>query len=158
MALSPSNNYLVNLQGLMRSGHSLVGLVCLVSMTVCLTAMLTGYAGIAVGSASIIGVIVLGVVGRYVLKGPEAEKASPSVTIADNRVSLINIDPASLPELRRLARMLRQPLPAPSGIIKGIAADPMSVIDLTPEQAEEMRQQDLAEDDDETSAVGATTP
>lgn len=153
MERSPSNNWLVNLKGLMKSGHSLIGLLCLVLMVVCVTAMITGNSWLAGGSFIAILTIVLFVGVRYLLKGPEAEKASPSVTIAHNRVNFINIDPAMIPELRKLLRLLRQPLPPPAGIIKGIAADPNSIVALTLEEAEAIRQQDLAEDDDETSAV-----
>jgi hypothetical protein len=63
-----------------------------------------------------------------------------------------------MPELRKLMRDMRQPLPPPAGIINGLASDPKAIVELSPEKAGELVEQDLREEEGEFAVASIEKP
>lgn len=92
-------------------------------------------------------VIVLTVLFRYITKGPEADRGLPVLAFTDVRIMNVDVSIMQRPEFQKLLSVLmslRQPLPAPAGIVKGSASDPGSIQEVTPEEAERLRKEDNA--------------
>jgi hypothetical protein len=136
----------LNLRGILRSSHALLGL-----LAVCAGALfaVSLWAGFDFGKylfSAIFFVLFVCVIVRYCVKGPEADRSQPtiSVTHQDNRLQahIVNIDSTAeiLSILQAVSR--RRPLPPPVAIIQGSATDLNAQRSLTPEQAKQLQESD----------------
>ncbi len=141
---SPSSNFgffhwPARLAGILRSSHALIGLLATLSFGFVFVP------GLSVYAFGLFTVIVLAVLFRYMTKGPEADRALSTLAISDVRIMNVDFSMMQRPEFQRFMSTLmslRQPLPAPAGIVKGSASDPASIQEITPEEAEKLREQD----------------
>lgn len=108
------------------------------------------YPVLAYVMGSVVTLELLVVILRYAVKGPEADRMQPTVTIVQSAgqqtLELRNIDTAEMEALVRLAVKFRKPLPPPAGIVRGSAADPTAIEEVSPERAAALLQEDLGED------------
>jgi hypothetical protein len=131
--------------GLLRSSHALIGLLALL----CLAFFVAGSKVPIVANTSygLFVLIVLSIVGRYLLKGPEADHRLPSITVSQTMVSIANISVGSMQttEFQALIAGLiqsRRPLPAPAGILKGPSSDPNAIQRVSQKESEELQSKD----------------
>jgi hypothetical protein len=144
---SPSSKSLeIRLTGLLKSSHSLLGVLValtLVGLGLCLKFNFP-FGAYAFCLLFIISVLLI--VTRFALKGPEADRVQPSVSLThqDNRVQahFLNVEMSAQMLAAFQSVLTRRPLPAPSAIIEGLASDPASFRPLTIEEAQALAQQD----------------
>ncbi len=148
MVLSASDNLAPFWRGVRSPQALMVGLggVCAVFFGLAREA----YPIVAYGFALLVGVQVLVVVVRYAIRGPEADRLQPTLTIvhsgAQQMVQMQNVDPAEMEALIKHAVKFRKPLPPPAGIVRGSAADPAAIVEISAAEAETLRREDLGED------------
>lgn len=127
----------------MRSPHALLGLLAVV----CLIGTRGGRDFVAVVCIALLALIVLVVAGRYLFKGPEVERARPTLTLIQGglqqTVEIADVDPEEMSDLIKSAVRWRRPLPLPSGVIKGSSADSNAIQLIDEEEAERLRRKDL---------------
>ena len=122
---------------LKQSTHALLGLLAFVLLVaVGFSLGFHSREGLWLFGATLV-VLVLAVLGRYIVKGPEADRSQPSFTFQDNRIAVYNVDPRELRYIEAIVAN-RHPAPLPSGIIQGSAADPAAIQPITEEQAKEL--------------------
>lgn len=147
MALSPSNRFQAArlwLSGVLRSSHALIGV--LAALCVGLFALgRADYPVVAYGSFGLIAIIVLCVVLRYAVKGPEVDRGQPALMYSPQQIQIWNVDQQSMAELFKQAVADRKPLPPPAGLITGSSGDLASVKMLAPHEAEDLRKQDMGQ-------------
>ncbi len=139
-------------QGMLRSSHALIfglGIGALVLFGLART----GYPIAAYVATGLFSVCVLGVVGRYIVNGPEQDRAQPSLTYSPQQLQIVNVDPVAMEALAKVMVLNRQPLPPPAGILIGPASDPAALQLISNEQAEKLVELDAA---DASIGVGAT--
>lgn len=150
MEPSPSNNVKVQLSGLLRSSHALLGLLAIVAATMFALSLAAGFTFGEYLFAAVFVLLLLSVLIRYQIKGPESERSQPSLSLThqDNRVQaqFVNFDVQQTMSAQMVAIfqavLSRRPLPAPSGIIEGLASDPSAFRPITVEMAQTLRDQD----------------
>jgi len=102
-----------------------------------------------IGSFALIGLIVVVVALRFGVKGPEVDRALPWISVSQtplgHAVQFGNVDPGMMASLLEWVAAHRQPLPAPTGIVRGSAADPSAIEVLSPDEAERMKRTDMGE-------------
>ena len=86
-------------------------------------------------SVGLLAAIVVAVVGRYVVKGPELDRGLPTVSVADSYFQVVNIDSSTAESLAHFAIAHRRELPSPTGLVEGASSDLDSVRMLSPEEA-----------------------
>src|SRR5438034_6542039 len=120
------------------------------------------YPIVAYGAGSLVAFEMLVVVLRYAIKGPEADRVQPTLTIvhssAQQVVELRNVDAEEMAALLRLAARFRRPLPLPAGVVRGSAADPGAIVEITREEATALLRQDLGEDAERLPSGPTTLP
>lgn len=147
MAQLPSANLpslWLRFSAFLRSSHAVVvifGLICLL--------FAIWVPDLRIPAFVLFAIVALLIVGRYVLRGPETERAQPTVSITHFEARIVNFDPAFMntPEFRALLRALiqfRRPLPAPTGVLQGPSSNQASIREVPPEEAERLRIQDNA--------------
>jgi hypothetical protein len=147
MEQSPWNSLRVQLQGLLKSTHTLVGLLGVMTLLGIWFCLKSGFWFGAYLFCIVLAVVSLIVVGRYALKGPEADRGQPTVSFShqDNRMQaqFVNIDLTG--DVARLLHAIinRRPLPPPSGVLEGLASDPNATIrQVDPEAAQLLARED----------------
>ncbi len=131
--------------GFLRSSHALLALCVLLCLLFAVLVPVLIYPAFA-----LFAVQALTILGRYVFRGPEAERLQPVVSVSSYETRVLNVDPNLMarPEfgnfLQQMNRM-RQPLPAPTGVVRGPVTDPASIREITDEEAERLRAEDNAE-------------
>lgn len=140
----PSSSF--SLQGFVRSSHALLAVLGICSASLFVASLAANFEFGKYLFGGLFSVLILCVLARYVLKGPEADRSQPSISVTnqDNRMQaqILNIDPT--PDIVAIlqAAFKRRPLPAPAAIITGLASDPSSYQPLTPEAAKVLQEQD----------------
>lgn len=146
----PSNSVKVQLSGLLRSSHALLGLLAMIA-AVLFSVSLAGHFEFGEYLFAIVFVLLLGsVLVRYQVKGPESELLQPSLSLThqDNRVQaqFVNFDVQQAMSAQMMsilqAVLSRRPLPAPSAMIEGSASDPKAFRPITIEMAQTLKEQD----------------
>jgi hypothetical protein len=127
------------LHGLLRSNHALIFALSLGAIVLFWLAA-DNYPQVAYGASGLFALCVLAVVGRYIFKGPEQDRAQPILTYSPQQLQILNVEPAAMENLARLMVATRHPLPPPAGIINGPASDPKAIQLLSPEQAREFEE------------------
>src|SRR5206468_11440923 len=125
---------------------ALVGLA-----VVCLAAMGIGWRAaqplLMIAAFALIALIVVVVALRFAFKGPELDRALPFVSVSHtplgHAVQIGNIDPGMMASLLQWVAANRQPLPAPSGIVTGSAADPSAILEIAPDEEERLNRLDM---------------
>ena len=149
MAVSRSHSFFqiaTRLTGFLRSSHALLGLLAVISVIFFwLSPANTPW--IASGSFGLFALLLIVVVSRFAIKGPEADRAQPALSISHLEARILNIEASAMerPDFRALIIEIikhRQPLPPPAGIISGPASDPASIREIGAEQAEELSRRD----------------
>ena len=139
------------LTGFLRSSHAVLvvlALACLSFFYLSKDAPALVY--VAYGSFILFGVLLLIVAIRFLVNGPEADRHQSVVTITHAETRIVNIEPAImgvefLTNLMKEAVRFRQPLPAPSGIVQGPASDPASIKEISADEAERLKEEDLGQ-------------
>jgi hypothetical protein len=145
--LSSVSQFILKFTGLLRSSHALLGLLAVVCLLFFWLAR-DGFPFVANTSFVLFGLILLVAVGRFALKGPEAERRLPAITVSSTTVSIANIEVWVMQTEEFRAAMTgfisatRRPLPAPAGILEGPSSDPKAIREIPPEEAERLRKED----------------
>ena len=150
MAPSPSNNVKVQLSGLLKSSHALLGLLAIVSGVLFSLSLAARFTFGEYLFAVVFVILLFSVLIRYQVKGPESDRVQPSLSLThqDNRVhaQFVNFDFQQNMTAQMVgifqAVLSRRPLPAPSGIIEGLASDPNAFRPITIEMAQALQEQD----------------
>lgn len=150
--LSDMGPFIPKLTGFLRSSHAVLvvlALTCLLFFY--FSKDIPALAYVSLGSFLLFGALLLIVVIRYAVKGPEADRQQSVLTITHAETRIVNIEPALmgrdiLTALMQNAIQFRQPLPAPSGIVQGSASDPTSIKEISPDEAERLKLEDLGQE------------
>jgi hypothetical protein len=127
------------LQGILRSSHALIFALS-ISAIVLFGLAADKYEVVAYIACGLFALCVLAVVGRYVIKGPEQDRAQPILTYSPQQLQIVNVEPAAMESLARLMVTSRHPLPPAAGILTGPASDPNAIQLLSPEQVDQLEQ------------------
>lgn len=152
MALLPLNNLskvLPNFSGLLRSSHALIAFLALLCLLFFWLARGIDSPFLQNSPFILFALLLLVVIGRFAIKGPEADRAQPVVAVSTFETRILNIEPAAMesPQFLQLLKDVmkhRHPLPPPAGIIRGLASDPESIQEITPAEAVELAKKDNA--------------
>jgi hypothetical protein len=150
MAPSPSNNVKVQLSGLLKSSHALLGLLAIIAGVLFSVSIAGHFTFGEYLFAAVFVILLFSVVIRYQIKGPESEQVQPSLSLThhDNRVQaqFVNFDFQQAMNAQMVgivqAVLFRRPLPPPSGVIEGLASDPNAFRPITAEMAQSLQEQD----------------
>jgi hypothetical protein len=103
-----------------------------------------------IGSFGIFALIAGIVAVRFAVKGPEVDRALPWMMYSQTRggqaVHVGNMDPGMIQSLVEWVIAHRQPLPPPSGVVEGSAADPSAIVPIPPEEGERLKRLDMGEE------------
>jgi len=136
----------LSLKGLLGSSHALVGLLAVCIIAAFGSSLASGFRFGEYLFSIVFVVLLLCVLLRYSLKGPEADRSLPSISVThqDNRMQaqILNIEMTHEIVAILHAVTSRRPLPLPAAIIDGAASDPNAYRPITPEIARELRDQD----------------
>lgn len=124
----------VRIRGYVRSSHALLGWLALLMLAFFWLAA-DSYPIVAYGAAALFAIASLGVIGRFVSKGPEADHALPSITVTSGQLEIANIEEDMAESLFKLAMKHRKALPPPAGIVQGLASDPTAIRIVEPGEA-----------------------
>jgi hypothetical protein len=127
------------LSGILRSSHALI-FVLSGGTLVLFRLAAEEYEVVAYIACGLFSLCVVAVIGRYVFKGPEQDRAQPILTYSPQQLQIVNVEPAAMENLAKLMVTSRHPLPAPVGILTGPASDPSAVQILSPEDAKQLEQ------------------
>lgn len=147
--LSNVSKFILEFTGRLRSSHALLGLLAVVCPLFFWLAR-DRFPFVANASFVLFGLILLATVGRFALKGPEAERGLPVIMVSRSLVSIANVDVWVMQTdefrvtMERIIALQRRPLPAPAGILEGPISDPKAIREIPPEEAERLRQEDNA--------------
>src|ERR1017187_6636628 len=143
----PSNKSLqVQLTGLLKSSHSLLGVLAVITLCGFWLCLKFNFPfGSYAFCVTLIVLIVL-IVCRFALRGPEADRVQPSVSLThqDNRVQaqFLNFEMSAQMVAVLRAVLTRRPLPPPAATVEGLASDPNAFRPITAEMAQVLAQQD----------------
>jgi hypothetical protein len=108
------------------------------------------YPVVAYGVAALFGIEVLVVLARYAKKGPEADRVQPALTVFQDYsgqvVDFRNVDADEMRALLKVVARFRRPLPPPNGIVRGSAADPDAIVEISTEEAAKLLREDVGEE------------
>jgi hypothetical protein len=122
------------LQAFLRSAHALIFSLSLLTLVLFFLAA-AEYPIVAYLASGLFALCVIVVLLRYAVKGPEQDRAQPSLTYSPQQLQIVNMDPAAMESLANMMVHGRQPLPPAAGILVGPASDPSSLRELTVEEA-----------------------
>src|SRR5580698_7914166 len=115
MEPSPWNSLRVQLQGLLKSTHALLGVLGALGMLGVWLCLRLGFLFGAYSFCLAVVLLIVAIAGRYVLKGPEADRGQPALSFShqDNRMqaNFVNIDLTRDVASLIHAVLNRQPLP-----------------------------------------------
>jgi hypothetical protein len=144
--LPSSKSLQVQLTGLLKSSHSLLGVLAVITLCAFWLCLKFTFPFGSYALCATLIVLVLLIVCRFALRGPEADRAQPSVSLThqDNRVQaqFLNFDMNAQLIAVFQSVLTRRPLPAPSATIEGLASDPDAFRPITAEMAQTLAQED----------------
>lgn len=150
MVLLQSNDkllgFLPRIGGFLRSSHAMIALFTTICFLFFLFSPNPIFSYIAI---AIFFVIVIAVIGRYIVKGPESDRQQMSVTVTHSEARFMNVEPnvvfdASVKEIiTEIITKGRRPLPSPAGIIDGSSSDLSAIRILSVEEAEKLTKEDM---------------
>lgn len=153
MDQSPSSSVRVQLLALLRSSHTLLGLIAVSSVTSLWLSLNRNFPFGSYCSLGILAVVALAACLRFVWKGPEVDRGQPVLAISyqesrlDAQIVNVEIGQGGGQQLLDVVRQVvanRRELPAPVGVLQGPASDPKSFRSISPEEAERLRHEDAA--------------
>jgi hypothetical protein len=150
MAPSPLNNVKVQLSGLLKSSHALLGLLAIIAAVLFAVSLAGKFIFGEYLFAAVFAILLVSVLIRYQIKGPESEQLQPSVSLThqENQIhaQFVNFDFQQNMTAQMVAVfqavLSRRPLPPPSGIIEGSVSDPNAVRPITIEMAKALQETD----------------